>query len=247
MFIDIHAHVEICKPVEQAIKKSVSMGVTVMLSCGINVKTNRETFALAQQYPEIKACLGLYPLDGLKMGEQALEEEIQFIRENQKEIIAIGECGLDLHECEDIEAQKKLLRRFVDLARELDKPIVIHSRKAEREAIEFLEEIGYQKILMHCFSGGKKLVRRIVENGWYLSVPSSCKYNEQFQQLIELVPLKQLFGETDSPFLHPDRKQNNIPGNVIESYKKIAEIKELPLKEVEEQIQKGYGKLFLNE
>ncbi len=243
-FIDIHSHLELCEPLEEVIRKSKEKGVVLMLSCGINKETNRKTLDIAKKYPEIRACLGVFPANGLKMTEKEIDREIQFIKDYKDKIIAIGECGLDLHECKNLERQKEILKKFVSLAKELDKPIIIHSRKVELETIEFLETLHYRKILMHCFSGSKKLVQRIINNGWFLSVPASCTYNEQFQELIQLTPLEQLFGETDAPFLHPNRERDNIHGNVVESYKKIAEIKRMSLDHVKEQIYKNYEKLF---
>ena len=98
---------------------------------------------------------------------------------------------------------------------------------------------------MHCFCGKLSLVKRIIENKWYLSIPASVKNTEHFQSVIKITPLNQLFCETDSPYLHPDKKFPNEPAFVIESYQKIAEIKNLTLLEVEEQLEKNYQNLFL--
>jgi len=147
---------------------------------------------------------------------------------------------------ESLEKQKSALKKFVELSKELDKPIIVHSRKAETETIEFLESLEVDKVLMHCFSGKKKLIRKIIDNGWHLSVPANIKNATHFQKLVELTPIGQLFCETDSPFLHPDKLPDNEPANVVESYKKIAEIKNLDLKKIEKQIEENYYKLFEN-
>ena len=97
---------------------------------------------------------------------------------------------------------------------------------------------------MHCFNGNLKLIKRIILNNWCLSIPTNVKHSEHFQKVIEITPLENLFCETDSPYLHPDREKNNEPSNVIESYKKIAEIKSITLKEVEKQIEENYKNLF---
>jgi len=97
---------------------------------------------------------------------------------------------------------------------------------------------------MHCFSGNMNLVKRIIKNNWRLSIPANVKYSEHFQKIIEITPIENLFCETDSPFLHPDKKFPNEPANVIESYKKISEIKNLSLAEVEKKIEENYKRLF---
>jgi len=254
MFIDIHSHLEACKNISlsKIISNSQKAGVEKILTCGTDKKTNREVLNLSKDYEEVEACLGVYPSETLKLSESELDKEIGFIKSYKENIVAIGEVGLDLNEPslgdekKTLEKQKNALKKFVELSKEIDKPLVIHSRKAETETIEFLESLNAKKVLMHCFSGKKKLIRRIIDNGWYLSVPANIKNATHFQKLVELTPIEQLFCETDSPFLHPDKLPDNEPANVVESYKKIAEIKGISLKDVEEKIEGNYYKLFGN-
>jgi len=246
MFIDIHSHLEACKDKEKLISNSRQAGIEKILTCGTDKKTNRETLNLSKDYKEVEACLGIYPSETLKLSEESLEAELDFIRENKDNLVAVGEVGLDLNETgeETLEKQKNDLKKFVKLAEELNKPLIVHSRKAETETIEFLESLEANKVIMHCFSGKKKLIRRIIDNGWYLSVPANIKNATHFQKLVELTPIEQLFCETDSPFLHPDKLPDNEPANVLESYKKIAEIKDIDLKKAEKKIEENYYKLF---
>ena len=245
MLIDIHSHIDICKDIDAIIENSKKKNVKI-LTAGTNPKSNKEILKLKIKYPEINICLGIYPTDALKLSEKEINSEIEFIKKNKEKISAIGEVGIDLkHAKEDsLETQKENLKRFVNLARELNIPVVIHSRKAEKECIELLEKLNYNKIIMHCFSGNMKLVNRIIKNMWHLSIPANVKYSEHFQKIIEITPIKQLFCETDSPYLHPEKKFPNEPANVIESYKKIAEIKNLSLAEVEKIIEENYKGLF---
>jgi len=97
---------------------------------------------------------------------------------------------------------------------------------------------------MHCFSGNFKLVKKILENNWILTIPTSVKNSQHFQKVIEIAPIKNLLCETDSPYLHPDKEFPNEPENVIESYKKISEIKKISLKEVEKTLEKNYANFF---
>ena len=243
-FIDIHSHLEMCQ--DEIIDNAKKANVKIILTCGIDIKTNRKALELSKKFQEVKACLGIYPTDSLNLTDKELNEEINFIKQNKNKIIGIGEVGLDQKEKDQstLEKQKKTFQKFINLARELNIPIVIHSRKAEAEAIELLEKSEYKKIIMHCFNGNLKLVKKIIENGWFLSIPTNVKHAEHFQKVIELTPIEQLFCETDSPFLHPDKKFPNEPANVVESYKKIAEIKKLSLKEVEKKIEENFKRLF---
>jgi TatD DNase family protein len=228
-----------------AIKNADKENVKIIVA-GIDAKSNRKILEIKRENPQVEICLGIYPTETLKLSGREINSEIEFIKKNKDEIVAIGEVGLDLKENsqETLEKQKENLSKFVQLAKELNKPIIIHSRKAEEECVNLLEKLNYKKVVMHCFSGNFKLVKRIIENNWILTIPTSVKNSEHFQKVIELVPIKNLLCETDSPYLHPDKKFPNEPANVIESYKKISEIKKIPLKEVEKILEKNYANFF---
>ena len=245
MLIDIHSHIDICKDVDALIENAKKQNVKI-LTAGVNSESNRKILELKIKFPEINICLGIYPIDALKLSELEIDKEIEFIRKNINNIIGIGEVGIDLKYAQPdlLEKQKKNLLKFGNLAKELNLPIIIHSRKAENECIELLEKLNYNKIIMHCFSGNMKLVGEIIKNNWHLSIPANVKYSEHFQMIIEITPIENLFCETDSPFLHPDKKFPNEPANVIESYKKISEIKKMPLAEVEKIKEENYKRLF---
>lgn len=242
-FIDVHCHLESCKDIEKIVKKAKEENI-IILSAGTDVKNNREVLELASKYENVLACLGFYPIDVENESDGKIDEEINFIKKNKSKISAISEVGLDLHYGKNIVKQKIFLEKFVKLAKELNLPLIIHSREAELETIQLLEKTGYKKIVMHCFSGNMKLVKRIVENGWFLSIPASVKYSEHFQKVVVAVPIKNLLCETDSPFLHPEKQKNNTPLNVIESYKKISEIKNLKLEETRKIINDNFSSIF---
>lgn len=243
MFIDAHCHLEMCKDPEQAIKNAKEKNV-ILITQGVNVESNR--WALASgSHDNVKVALGLYPLDCLKMSEDEISKELEFIESQKDKIVAIGEVGLDFKEDnKEHDKQKSVFAQFIELSKDLDVPIIVHSRKAELECIEMLEDQKASKVVMHCFSGSFNLIRKIITNKWFLTIPTNVTFSEHFQKVIELAPIEQLLCETDSPYLHPEKKRDNEPMNVIESYKKIAEIKKLPLEQVENQIENNYRRLF---
>jgi TatD DNase family protein len=246
VFIDVHCHLDFYddEKIEAIVKGARKANVGVIVNNGVNRKANRKVLELAEKYPEIKAALGLYPIDALKMSDLEIEEEIKFIRMNKKKIVALGEVGMDFKENNETEKQRKIFQKIINLALEIDKPLIVHSRKAEKEVIEMLEKNNVKKVVMHCFSGNFKLVERIIANGWMLTIPTSVKNSEHFQRVIGITPIEQLLCETDSPFLHPNKEQNNVPANVVESYKKIAEIKNLDIEKVEKEIEKNFERIF---
>jgi len=231
----------ISKIISNANKENVKI-----IIAGIDVKSNRKILEIKKENLQVEICLGIYPTEALKLSEKEINSEIEFIKKNKDKIVAIGEVGLDLKENlkETLEKQKENLSKFVKLAKELNKPIIIHSRKAESECIEFLESLNYNQIVMHCFSGNFKLVKKIIENNWMMTIPTSVKNSQHFQKVIEITPIENLLCETDSPYLHPDKKFPNEPANVIESYKKISEIKNIPIKKVEKILENNYANFF---
>jgi len=245
VFIDVHCHLERCKGnAEDIISRARKENVEIIVNNGVGKEANRKTLELSKKFNEIKAALGIYPLDALKLTDKEIDTEIEFIRKNRDRIVAIGEVGLDLKESKEIEKQIKNFEKFIKLSMALDIPIIVHSRKAEKECIDILEKIGAKKVIMHCFSGDFNLVKRIKNDGWFFSIPAIIKFSEHFQKMAKEIPIEQIFCETDSPYLHPDKKMNNEPALVVESYKKIAEIKGIGLKECESKIENNYKNLF---
>ena len=130
------------------------------------------------------------------------------------------------------------------LAEELKKPVVIHSRKAEADAIEMLESSTVKNIIMYCFSGKKNLLLRARDNGWYFTVPTHVVRSDQFQFMANEIELSHLFCETDAPFLSPFPDKRNEPAFVVESYRKIAELKKMNIEEVARIIYMNWQRVF---
>ena len=242
MFIDIHCHLEMCQNIPQAIENAKKEKVGLILTQGINFDSNRKALAFSKQFKEVKAALGIYPIDALMMSDSGINKEIEFIKQNNPH--AIGEVGIDLKESNNSKKQEENFIKFINLSKELDIPLIVHSRKAEELCLNILEKSMAKRVIMHCFSGKLKLIKKIIENSWYLSIPASIVYSAQAQQIAKETPLENKFCETDSPYLHPERKMNNEPANVLAVYKKIAEIKDISLSECEKAIENNYNTLF---
>jgi TatD DNase family protein len=130
------------------------------------------------------------------------------------------------------------------LAKELDKPVIIHSRKAEQDVIDILEKEQMKKVIMHCFCGKKSLVERASKLDYYFSIPTNVVRAENIQNIVKIIPLSRLFAETDAPFLSPYKDKQNEPSFITESYRKIAEIKGLTLEETKKNIFMNWQRLF---
>jgi len=252
MLIDIHSHLDhhyFKDDIDKVISNAKKVNVKIILTAGINPETNRKSLELAEKYDIVKACAGIYPVqykDSIKTSE--IDEEIKFIEKNKKNVVAIGEVGLDYKEGKNVDEQKELFQKMISLAEKLKKPIIIHSRKAEQDCIEMLQSSKLKKIIMHCFSGKKSLVKEIVDKGWFLTAPTCITKASQFQENAKLVPITQLFCETDAPYLSPfgtrEKFQRNEPGFIVEAYKKLAEIKGMEFEEVVKNIWMNWQNVF---
>lgn len=239
---------------DKVIAQARDAGVKKIITNGVNSETNRLCVEFASKYDIVEAALGWYPQSALAREveagdhplaaqELALDEEIAWMK--KQKFVALGEVGLDYKDGDAADGQKEDFLKMIYLAKELDLPLIVHSRKAEMDVVSMLEESGHKKIVLHCFSGKFKLVKRAAENGWSFSIPTNIVKSEHFQKLVAEVDMSQILTETDAPYLSPFVGKRNEPAFIAESVKKIAEIKGMDVKEVENIIFMNYQKIFM--
>lgn len=244
MLVDIHCHLDFKdfeKDLDKVIERAEKAGIKTIISAGINPESNRKTLEIAKKYPLVKAALGIYPSDALKMSDADIDKEIEFIRKSKP--AAIGEVGLD-GTYPGMERQKKIFAKFAGLAKELDIPIIVHSRKAEQEVFDELCAMDAKKAIVHCFMGKLSLAKKIIEKKWMLSVPCIIENSSQFQEMVKEINATYLLTETDAPFLSAERGKRNEPAFVKKSVAKIAEIKGVSAEEMEKMIFMNYRRIF---
>ena len=159
-----------------------------------------------------------------------------YIRDSFSSLVAIGEVGLDYHWIRDNfwkEKQKEIFIDFIELANTINKPLVIHSRKAETQCIDILESKAEVPVLMHCFAGNLEEARRIVDLDWSISIPTAVVNRKKHRKLARTVPLDNIVVETDSPFLSPIKGEQNEPAYVKYAINEIAFLKETSFTDVD--------------
>jgi TatD DNase family protein len=253
-YLDVHSHLEserFNSDLNEVIKRAKEKKIQIIQS-GVNPQTNRKSLEIKKKY-NLFCSFGLYPIDSIASEFSGLsddyprditpfdfEEELEWIKKNKDECILIGEIGLDYKviECNQRikEAQIRNFNKAINLAIEINKPVLIHSRGAELEAIEILEKSGAKDVIMHCFSGRKNLIKRAAQNGWFFSIPPIITRLEHFKNLVTLVPIDQILTETDSPYLSPVAMSRNEPINVLTTIKEIAKIKKIGETETQKKI-----------
>lgn len=234
--IDTHAH--LCDPsfaedLEAVLDRARTAGVTVIVAVGETLADAEANLALADRFPGfVHPAAGLFPTI---LDEDRAAELESWMRTRADRWVAVGEIGLDWWKVKDEEGralQERIFRRFVDLARDLDVPVNVHSRAAARPTVERLIEWGAPKVHLHAFDGRAVKAEPAVEAGFFFSVPPSIVRSKQKQRLVARVPLENLLLETDSPVLGADPEARNEPAEVTTSVRTIAEIKGVSEEEV---------------
>jgi TatD DNase family protein len=242
MIIDVHAHLDFL-PEEKLNEIQSNSNISFVITNSVNIESNKKNIELSKKYSKIKFAAGLYPEDTLKLKDFNYLSDL--IAENKKKIIAIGEIGLDFsHELPDKEIQTEIFINQLDLAKQLNVPVIIHTRKAEKEVLEILKHYQKLKIILHCFSGSFKLIQKAIEIGCYFSIPTNVVRSEHFQKALEIIPRNKILTETDSPYLSPFKDKPNEPNFIEESIKTISKIWKMSEAEVEKQIEDNFDKLF---
>jgi TatD DNase family protein len=248
--VDAHAH--ICDPSfdkdrDEVLARARNTGVEAIIAVGENLFDAQKNLELTKSYPMLKAAAGLYPtyLDLNQAHEMA-----DFIRQKRSRLVAIGEVGLDywvVKEDSEKELQREIFKIFIELSKELELPLNVHSRSAGRHAIALLLENAASRVQLHAFDGKAGASMPAVEAGYFFSIPPSVVRSRQKQKLVKRLPLSCLLIETDSPVLGPSPNERNEPANISLSIKAIAELKDIYEEEViaavSDNTERLYGKL----
>jgi len=247
ILVDVHAHMDVFEPAELGVimEKADKVGLKTIITNGINPRTNRTSLELAKRYKIVKPALGLYPTNALEMTMAEVDEELDFILKNKSKIVAVGEVGLDYYwQTDKNKEQQVVFEKVIKLCEKINKPIIVHSRKAEEDVISMLESSGLKKVIMHCFGGRLSLAKRCRDYGWMFSIPTNVVRATGFQRLVEELPMSQILTESDSPYLGPVGNEKNDPTNVLFAVQKIAEIKKLDAEECSKLLYMNYQKMF---
>lgn len=212
--------------------RAVAAGVTGMLVVGIDAKTSAEARALAR-LPGVRWSAGLHPNDSTRF--DAEWAELQALAKSPG-CAAIGETGLDcFRDRTPLPQQERSLRAHLQLARDLDLPVILHCRDAFAPLFAVLRDAPKVRGVMHCFSGGIDEARQALDLGMHLSFAGPLTYpkNDALRQAAAFAPADRIVVETDAPFLPPQRRrgQRNEPAYVVETLATLATVRGVPLEQ----------------
>ncbi len=237
---DTHCHLDYCEDPERAAAADLS----AIVSIGTTLERCKRTLQLAERFERVWAAVGIHPNDVEEADEPLVREQIEDLARHPK-VVAIGETGVDTYwDKHPVEAQRESFLWQADLAKRLDKPLILHVRDKEgqedasQEALRLITRAAHPKGILHCFNGHEALLEGGLELGWYVSFAGNLTYKnaELIQAAAKRVPRERLLVETDSPYLTPQAKrgERNVPANVRFTAQFLAELREESLASIEE-------------
>lgn len=238
-FVETHTHLDLIKRgAGEVVREAKEKGVIKMVTIGIDLLSSKIALEFASRFVGVYAAIGFHPHESEFLDEQKLKE-LEKIAKDSK-VVAIGETGLDYYwKHSPLACQVEVFKKQINLARKLNLPLIVHEREAHQDTLKILaEEAKGLKVLLHCFSGDLNIAWICVKRGYHLGIGGVVTFNNAkgLRAVVEEIPLENLVLETDSPYLapHPFRGKPNEPKYIPLIAEKVAEIKEIRLKEVAE-------------
>lgn len=244
MLIDTHCHLtdERLSDIESIVNRAADSGVEKIIVATTRVDDLENALSLTKNYKNIYVIAGIHPehIGEIKNIKGQISNVREIIKDNKNKIVGIGEIGLDFYwdkEKKTKESQMELFKDMLELALELDLPVEIHSRDAQEETIEVLENLTKMPHgQFHCFGGGEDFLAWVLKNGFFVSFAGNVTFKkaEMMREMVRKTPIDRLILETDSPYLAPDpvRGTVNEPKNVKIIAECIAQIKGLTKEEI---------------
>lgn len=228
MMIDSHCHLDFPqfnRDCHESIERALSAGVVEFINSGVDYKTNLSTLALADEYDHIHATLGLGPGVAASKSDYDIGRILSQIGHNIERAVGVGEAGLDYFHCKTDSGrarQMNVFKKVIEIAETVDKPLVIHGRNAESEALELVRHLD--KVVFHCYGGSLETMKLVTDAGYYISIATLVCFSKHHQNLVKQLPIERMIIETDSPYLSP-RKGRNEPAFLADSVATIAKLR----------------------
>jgi len=251
VLIDSHAHIyyrDYAGDFDDMLKRADDAGVSAILVVGTDIESSRESVELAEKYPQLYAAVGVHPHDAGRV-TNACYDIIRTLAASSQKVVAIGEIGLDFYrDRSPRDLQELVFRRFLQLAADLNKPVIIHDRDAHDRVMTILREEVVRKGVLHCFSGDAVMASEAATLGFHISIPGTITYpgNQLLRDVVQSVSIDRMLIETDCPYLTPvpHRGGRNEPAYVRLAAEKLAEVKGLTLEDVARITTKNASDLF---
>lgn len=240
--VETHAHLDYNwldpAKIAQTIHRARLAGVDRIVNVFLGLESYRAGAPILGSYAGVDFTLGIHPNDVKADSTGQVAEMAQFFARDDR-LKAVGEIGLDFYrDRSSPDLQRQIFREQLDLARQMDKPVVIHSRQATAESLRLLDDSGFpgERVLWHCFGEGPDVARELLARGYTLSVPGPVTYpkNDDLRRAVAEIDLGRLVLESDAPFLTPEpyRGKPNEPAFNVFTAACVAKVKNMPVEDV---------------
>ncbi len=250
--IDSHCHLDMENgqdAIDDIIDSAEQCRVHTIITIGIDLASSQRAVALAHTYPGVYASVGIHP-HSAEEGDDAVYQQLKELATTNK-VVAYGEIGLDYaKQYAPVERQRVEFSRQLELAKELELPVIIHDREAHQDTVEIIREQGSLLAggVMHCFSGDMAFARQVLNLGLYISIPGIVTFKNalELQKVAQEIPLDRMLLETDGPFLTPApfRGKRNRPEYILYTAAMVAELRGISIDEVARQTSRNTQQLF---
>ena len=228
--IDTHAHLEEIKGLEQVLTEARAANIMAIIAVGSDYESNQKVLQLARVYKSfIYPALGLHPWS---LKDSEIDRDLQFIETHIKEVVAIGEVGLDYHKKvrarAEKDTQKHALSEILKIARTHNKPAIIHSRYAWRDSLDSVQAAQLEKAVFHWYTGTSSVLKDIIGQGYFISATPAVEYHEEHRRAVKETPLEKLLLETDCPVVYrrgSEFEYESRPADILRSMRGAAGLK----------------------
>tara|TARA_B100000378_G_scaffold247466_1_gene219627 strand:- start:130 stop:900 length:771 start_codon:yes stop_codon:yes gene_type:complete len=249
MLTDTHCHLyydSIKKDIQTVLARAKEQGVNRFICVGTNLDDSKECQILSEQHENVFFSAGIHPHDSKNVSKKYLQHLRNFNQYDK--MVAVGEMGLDyFRNFSPKDSQVKVFREQLELAQQVNKPVIFHNRDADKDVIKILSEFPGVVGVAHCFSSDLKTAKVFLDMGFYISFSGNLTFkNSHLPEIAKEIPLDKVMIETDSPFLSPVpfRGKPNEPGRTRFVAEKLAEIHKLPLEKIAEKTSTNAATLF---
>ena len=249
-FIDTHCHLDRLRiPEKEAVRIATEAGVVKFITIAVEANSLDIVCQSTEMQENIYASVGIHPHHANQYTEE-IKEKIRDLVTNHPKVVAIGETGLDYHYMHSPkEVQQHAFQDQLQLAQQLNKPVVLHTREAEADTLQILHENPVpQQGVAHSFTGSQQMALELIEMKWMIGINGiiTFKNAEDLRKIVRKLPLEQILLETDAPFLAPIpyRGKPNEPSRIPVIAQFLADLLEVPLAQLAEQTSQNARHLF---
>ena len=227
--IDTHIHLDMIADPDKAVADARDNGLSAIVAVGLDLESNRRTLELAAKHTDmVRPALGAHPWN---IREADWKDNLHFLEQELPRALALGEVGLDYKVKVDKKLQQKVLGELFQLAAELNKPVLLHSRYSQQRCLQMLRDARIAKAVFHWYSGPLDILDEVLDAGYYVSATPALAYSPPHQAAINHAPLDHILVETDAP----EEYQNKIsePSDILTTIDLLASLKNKPRHDIQ--------------